>query len=258
MANKTRKKAMGVGTFGASSLIDKMKWDRTPGDRMPSANRRVNDAYGGLEGMLLPYDELVRLGRVKPGQDYYGLQGNESRAGRLIEGYQDTLAAADPIFGSYRQAVQSGMEGVARGDIPDDFRRTLTEDIRKAQAGRGILDSDVAAIEEAVRLSGGREAVRAQRLAEADRYFSGVTQGALGAFMPTLGTYLNADAESRAFNQQRANNAQAETWRRIGLGTDIAGSIISGGLYANRTSAMTGTSGSGALPADFNTPVFNK
>jgi len=187
------------------------------------------NAYNTFENLTMSYDDLVALGRIKAGQDYYGLQGGESRLGRLVEGYQDTLSASDPIFAAYRQQVSGGLAGIENGGIPDDFRRTITENLRASQAQRGIIDSNVGAIEEAVRLAGGTEAIRQQRLAEAQNYFNGVTRGAIGAFMPDLSMFLGAQAQTSAFNQARGQAGNEMLMNQWGLGLDTAGGLIGAG-----------------------------
>lgn len=202
-----------------------LKNDRTPGHQMGGAAGRINKAYTFAENSLLSYDDLVGLGRIKAGSDYYGLKGGESRVGRLVEGYQDTLAGSDPIFAAYRQQVTEGMQGLENGGIPSDLRRSITEGLRDSQARRGILDSNTAAVEEVVRLMGGQEAVRAQRLNEANNYFNSVTSGALAAFMPSLQGYLGTQYQSDAFNQARKQAGMDTLLKQWDQGLDVAGTI---------------------------------
>lgn len=214
--------------FSPLSGFGLIKNDRTPGNRMGSAGSRINSAYNTFEGLTMSYDDLVGLGRIKAGSDYYGLKGDETRLGRMVENYQDSLATSDPIFAAYRQQVTSGMEGLENGGIPNDLRRSITEGLRASQASRGLLDSSTSAVEEVVRLMGGQEAVRSQRLAEANNYFNNVTRGAIGAFMPDLAGFLGTQYQTDAFNQARSQAGNDMLMGQWGMGMDLAGSIAGG------------------------------
>lgn len=237
-----KRAALGGATFGLSEVARGIKNDRTPGDRA-NANQWMSDAYRSIESYLLPYDQLVATGRVQPGQNEYGLRGNESRFSRALSAYEDQLAASNPIFGQYRDTVQSGLAGIENGGIPDDMRRSITEGLRDTQARRGILDSNVGAVEEVVRLMGGSEAVRAQRLSQAQDYFSGVTAGGINALMPSLGLNLGLQQNAYGSNQQRSQNAYGNLMQQWGLGLDTAGGLIGiGAGFAKPGGATGGTS----------------
>lgn len=178
----------------------------------------IGNDFGMEENLLLPYDQLVEMGRVAPNQPYYAQHGGESRLSRGIAGYEESLATSDPIFASYRKTVQSGLEGLDSG-IPDDLRRSITEGLRSSQASRGILDSNTAAIEEVVRLMGGQEQVRAQRLGEANNYFNSVTQGALNSLLPNINTLYGGELE-------RSKATQSGRLGAVGLGTGVASSTL--------------------------------
>jgi hypothetical protein len=172
-----------------------------------SANRRSKNALGRdnistdllqYENLFLPYDQLVSMGRLAPGTNgFQGIAGNQSRLGRDISGFENTLASSDPVFGQYQQLEQNALKGLnAGGDgLPDDFRRTLTEDVRSSQAARGLVDSDTSAIQESARLIGGSEQIRSSRLNEVQGYLSGVTNQALGYLLPNMSTLYQGELQ---------------------------------------------------------------
>lgn len=147
-----------------------------------------------MENLFLPYDQLVEMGRLKPGakggvgKGFAGLSGNQSRIGRDITGFESMLAESDPVFAQYQKVMQGSLAGMAEGGdgLPADFRRTLTEDVRSSQAARGLVESDTSAVEEAARLMGGSEQIRSRRLSEATDYLSGVQKYALGFMLPNM------------------------------------------------------------------------
>jgi hypothetical protein len=151
-------------------------------------------------------EHLFNFGSGRPGvgmtpyrrtAGYEGLSGNQSRLGRDIQGFEGTLASGDPVFAQYQQLEQSALAGLnAGGDgLPDDFRRTLTEDVRSSQASRGLVDSDTSAIQEAARLMGGSEQIRSSRLNEVQNYLSGVTNQALGYLLPNMNTAYQGELQ---------------------------------------------------------------
>lgn len=220
-------------------LLKNAKFTHSSGDRAKTAEDRISSGYNNAELYLLPYDELVKLGRINPGNNPYNLGAGESRLSRLVSGYEDSLAKADPIFAQYRDATRKGLEGIQNGGIPDDLRRSITEGLRSSQASRGILDSNTAAIEEVVRLMGGSEAVRGQRLQAASDYFRQVTGGAAASFMPDLSTYLGTESNSNSYNLQRWGAGQQQfQWgvnQGINVGSDIIGAIAAGGIGGGGT-----------------------
>ncbi len=215
----------GYGLSGAKN-------DHSMGRRLKGPSKRINDAYGFAEDSMLSYDDLVSLGRIKPGQDYYGLKGGESRVSRLVEAYQDSLSASDPVFAKYRQLTQERLEGLESG-IPNDLRRSITESLRDTQARRGIIDSNVGALEEAVRLMGGQEAITAQRLAEASAYFNQVTMPAFGQFMPGLDRFLGTEYQTNLYNMNREVAGAGIQNDRIGMGLDVVGTIAGAAIGAS-------------------------
>lgn len=248
---------------GKAKSLNPKNWtnDRTPGNRA-NANQMLDSSFTTAENYFLPYEELVRLGRLQPGQNPQNLLPGQSRFGRAISTYEDQLAAADPAFARYRQTIQHGLDGIENGGIPDDLRRTITENLRSSQAQRGIIDSNVGAIEEAVRLAGGSEMVRAQRLAEQRAYFGDVTQGAIQSFLPTLGMNLGLQTNAQQFNQQRsqAGNAMLASQWGMGLnfGSDVIGAIAAGSIASGggKPATPSGTAGTPTRPADYGTPQF--
>jgi hypothetical protein len=162
------------------------------------AGDNVSKDLLGEENLFLPYDQLVQMGRVAPGTNgFQGLSGSQSRIGRDIQGFEGSLASGDPVFAQYQKLEQNALAGLnAGGDgLPDDFRRTLTEDVRSSQASRGLVDSDTSAIQEAARLMGGSEQIRSSRLQEVQGYLSGVTNQALGYLLPNMSTLYGGELQ---------------------------------------------------------------
>lgn len=181
---------------GAKSLRD-------PGGRpAPKISQQYGEVLRGLENVFLPYEELVAQGRIKNGRNDYNLLPGQSRFGKDLSAFIGQMEGADPILASYRQTVMSGLEDMQDG-LPADFRRSLTEEVRSSQAARGIIDSDTAAIEEASRLMGGSEFIRATRLAEVQNYLSGVTSIGVNALMPSIGQMLQGSQAVYDSRQQR-------------------------------------------------------
>lgn len=198
-------------------------------------------AYRELENSMLSYNELVNMGRIKEGQRYAGLSGDQSRFSRALGGYQDALAASNPAFAKYRALMEQGMAGLETGGIPNDFRRSITENIRQAQASRGILDSDTAAIEEAVRLMGGQEAIRGQRINEINQYFGNILGPGINASMPSLGMELGIQNQNNQMDMQNYQN-------KIGIFSDIAGgAIMAGGMAMGGPAAPMMMAGAGMM-----------
>ena len=197
--------------------------NRTKGAADNALRGGAGNQFRFLENLLLPYEDLLAMGRLEGNKDYRGMQPGETRLGRAIEGYTDTLASSDPIFAQYQQTVLGGLEGIENGGIPNDLRRSITESLRSSQASRGILDSNTAAIEEVVRLMGGSEMVRSQRLAEAQNYFGQVTAGALQSLLPGIGTLYTGELQR---SMQGAQNALGAAQVGAGITTGIAQSII--------------------------------
>jgi len=256
MGGKAKRVGLAGVTGGGSEVwrgLKNAKFSHSPTNRAGTPENRINAGFNNAELYLLPYDQLVSMGRIAPGTNPNGLQGGESRFSRIVSGYENSLAAADPIFQQYRDATRQGLEGIQNGGIPDDLRRTITEGLRSSQASRGILDSPTAAVEEVVRLMGGSEAVRSQRLAAASDYFRQVTGGAAASFLPDLSTYLGTESNSNAFNLQRGMAGQQQfQWgvnQGINVGSDIIGAIAAGSMGGGGM----GTAGA-APPAPGRTP----
>ena len=239
MGNKAGGAIAAYGGGVGGWLLKGAKNDRTSGKRA-NASQFFADAYQNTENYLLPYDELVRLGRVKNGVNTYGLAPNESRFSHALSQYQDALESSDPLIGKYSKVVNDGLQGIENGGIPDDMRRSITESLRSTQAQRGILDSNVGAIEEVVRLMGGSEAVRSQRLNEARAYFNDITGPAISALAPTLPMNLQLQTGAYAANQQRSQAADAMLTKQWGQGLSFASDVIgavAGGAAAGKGAA---------------------
>lgn len=193
--------------------------------KTPKIEGLHNNALASLEGGFLTYEDLVGLGRIKPGKNKYGLKPGESRYGRDIGALLSAFGEADPTLAAYRKAVMQGIEGLDGPEgLPSDYKRTLLEDLRTSQASRGIIDSDTSAIEEAVRLSGGREAIRAQRLGEVQNYLAGVFNPAVGTVIPSIGQMLQGQMGSYGLNLQRDQTQLGYRIEQQKMATDFAGS----------------------------------
>jgi len=241
--------------MGGRKSINKFKRSVDPGGILlkeksrrghaPTASELLAQQQLEFENFLLPYDELVRLGRIDVGQSplggiggmmtnsssgldpsspYYGLRGNESRLSRGISAYEESLASSDPAFAAYRDSIRTQARSLSEGGIPDDFRRTLTEELRSSQAARGTLEGGTPGLEEAIRLMGGQEAIRTSRLNEVTNYLSGIQGGALGALLPNAGQYLNLgsnqsglQAQMDQFRTEREDAQADDTRKTIGM-----------------------------------------
>lgn len=191
------------------------------GKPTPKVGQQYGEVLRSLENVFLPYEELVAQGRIKNGRNDYNLLPGQSRFGKDLSAFIGQMEGADPILASYRQTVVSGIEDM-QGGLPADFRRSLTEEVRSSQASRGIIDSDTAAIEEASRLMGGSEYIRATRLAEVQNYLSGVTSIGVNALMPNIGQMLQGSAQAYDSRQQRRASIDS-IWSNYGMqGIDAA------------------------------------
>ena len=150
----------------------------------------------------------MATGRIKAGKRLRsGITGSQSGISQLLGGYEQSLFNADPTLKQYASIVQGGLEGITGGGgIPNDLRRSITEELRASQASRGILDSNVAATEEVVRLMGGEEQVRAQRLAQAQDYFRSIIGPGLSAIIPNMGDLLSGGLATSKLNLQRGED----------------------------------------------------
>lgn len=170
-------------------------------------------AFGQAENILLSYDDLVASGRIADGSKYYGISGGESRLSQALGAYEQSLVAGSDVFRGYRDLVSSGLN--ATSGIPDDLRRSITEELRQAQASRGIVDSNVAATEEVVRLMGGQEAVRAQRLAQAQEYFGSVLGSGIQRLAPDVNSIYASELQ-RSIERARGRREAAIGGGQVG------------------------------------------
>lgn len=211
------------------------------GGRTPPISRQYSDMLYGLEKQFLPYEELVAQGRL--GRNKFNLKPGESRFSKDLSGFIGSLEAADPILASYRSVVESGLEGLEDG-LPADFRRTLTQEVRASQASRGIIDSDMAAIEESARLIGGSELIRATRLQEAQNYLSGVTNLGVAALVPGAAQMLQGSVDSWGQRTAYSSGKNQMYGSLFGAGAGLALGGLTGGmssLTSPATAAATST-----------------
>lgn len=168
----------------------------------PAQRRSQNTLRGGqlpqdvqqLENLFLTYDQLVKMGRVNPtsASQFNGLSGDQSVMGRLLQSYQGAVAGADPVAAAYGKTVASGLN-LGESGLPADVEQQITRNVRGGLASRGLLDSSIGAIQEAGALAGGAEAIRSQRLGQAQQYFSTVTQNAINTLFPNLSTIYSGE-----------------------------------------------------------------
>lgn len=164
------------------------------------------------------------------------------------------------------QATTLGLDELVRGELPGDVQRSLLEDVRGAQAARGVVASPGAAIEEAARLAGGREAFRASRLGQAGAFLTqsqnlaapgigfanvpGVPQlSPPQQFLPTPGAVFSGGIQLSDLSQRAAlANAQLDFQRMQAYG-QLAGTALgfgalgfgSGGGFAQAGAALLGS-----------------
>lgn len=134
--------------------------------------------------------------------------------------------------------AQSGLQGVARGDLPDDVQARLLESARAGGAARGILGSEAGIVAEAANLAGGAERFRQSRIAQAQSILGGVAQTS----QPGLGL-LNVPGQRQfrslaptsfeslgglfgAFSRPSLTEEQLKTQEKIGA-TNAASNVIS-------------------------------
>jgi hypothetical protein len=199
-------------------------------DSTPDAYTQMQLGANTIDSLTMSYEDLQRLGRINPAfaAGYAGLAPGESRFGRQVSNYEKSLASADPAFAAYQKSITSGLEGLDSG-IPEDLRRSITENLRSEQSSRGIdLTSNTAAIAEVTRLMGGEQAIRSQRLSEASNYFNQVTAGAANLYAPSINNYLQASLGGAGLNNQRAGIGQEKHAGDQGVGSDIVGGIVGG------------------------------
>ena len=169
-------------------------------------------------------DRALRQGQL--GESFQKIQqllqpynGGPSQLAIGLSGYEKSLEDADPVFAAYKKTIMEGLNTDENG-LPADFARQLTETTRGAQAARGVLESDTSAIQEAVALMGGREAVRARRLGDVKEYLGGVLGGGLEALMPTIKDIYGGELQ-RAIETAKGRRESAA------IGAGIYGSTAS-------------------------------
>lgn len=176
---------------------------------------QLGQTFGEIENLTQSYDDLVRTGIIPAGSYYHGLSGGESRLGRAMGDYQETLGQ-DPVFAKYRDATLSRLQGIDSG-IPNDLRRSITEELRQSQAQRGIIDSNVGATEEVVRLMGGQESLTNARLDRANQYFRDVTSQAMNALLPNINTLYGGELQ-RSIERSKGARESAQTGSQFTTG----------------------------------------
>jgi hypothetical protein len=199
-------------------------------DRTPNGYTQLHQGYNAIDSLIMSYEDLQNNGLITPriAAGYAGLEPGQSRFGRAVQSYEQSLASADPAFAEYQRTITSGLKGLDSG-LPDDVKRSITESLRSAESGRGIdLTSNSAAISEVARLFGGEQAIRSQRLGEASNYFNQVTNQAAQLFTPSLNNYLQASLGSAGLNLQRAEIGQQKHAADQQVGSDVIGGLLGG------------------------------
>ena len=153
--------------------------------RRSPAEKRLENVFSAFEQLLGPVgaDGTSRAGALlgQVSREELGLMEELApRFQELQQELQERAIEADPLAAASRQlaltgvgAIQAGLEGLGEDGLPDDIRRTITEEVRASGAARGLLRSPASALEEVSRLMGGREAIRASRLDQARAFLTG-------------------------------------------------------------------------------------
>lgn len=250
--------------------------------RSEESGSRQNLAQEDLNNLLLSFQNAFQGGGQGQGLGYESIApilGTElqlqQQFGARFQEQQQAAIQRDPILSRLSQTAQRGLDsilsGIASGNnLPSDVRQNLLQEIRGSQAARGVLESPRAGLEEAVRLSGGREAFRAARLAQAAPFISaGLNLGSqgrdfsvLGQFAPGPSEMLQGNLQSRnlAFQSASMNanlGAQADAARGqlIGTGIGLAGTVATGGLLGGVGGAGFGAGAMGGLGQFFGFPA---
>lgn len=229
----------------------------TPRVRAEGQGQRQNLAQEDLFNFLNSVIQNFGAGGTGPGTKAAKrllrseLELSRKFGGALAE-QQRELIAQDPILSRLSQGAQKGLDRIfgglgTAGRLPGDIRSNLTSEIRGSLASRGILESPSGALEEAVRLAGGREAFRAQRIAQAAPFISaGLNLGQqprnfspLGQFAPSASGLFQGQLQSRqisagvaAQNAQLKAQGQQGLGQLLGAGLGAAATIFSGGAAA--------------------------
>lgn len=178
---------------------------------------------------------------------------------------QQGLIANDPILSRLSKGAQQGLDKIfgglgTAGRLPDDLRQNFTQEIRRSFASRGIMDSPNAALGEAVRLAGGREAFRAQRIAQAAPFISaGLSLGSAPArsfnpfqsFLPGPEALFGGQLQSRGIaagvagqNAQLRAQSQAATGQLLGSVIGAGATLGAAALFPPAAAGVAGAAGS--------------
>jgi len=210
----------------------------------PTATRRTKGAanagldtgqYGTdlsmMENLFLPYDELVRMGRIAPGEhggNMAGLSGNQSVFGRDLSSFESDIAASDPVYGAMQREMAGNLNFDENG-LPADVSRGITQGVRSSSSARGLLDSGTAGLEEVAALMGGRENLRSNRLAQVSNWLSSTTSGYIDKLFPGMSTIYQGELQ-RALGRGNAAIGAANVGASLasgGSGAGYAGAIAS-------------------------------
>jgi hypothetical protein len=177
------------------------------------SDTRLNQGQYGtdlsmMENLFLPYDELVRMGRIAPGEqsgNMAGLSGNQSVFGRDLSSFESDIAASDPVYGAMQREMANNLNFDENG-LPTDVSRGILQGVRGSSSARGLLDSGTAGLEEVAALMGGRENLRNNRIAQVSNWLSNTTSGYIDKLFPGMSTIYQGELQ-RALG--RAGNAVA-------------------------------------------------
>lgn len=176
-----------VATFGATRKDSHRNRNSPDNNNFQKQRKRFRRAFAGLQEILQSglANELIQdvLGQELETLGKFGPQFIRQEA-RLRE----QAIESDPVLREQRAAAldalgiaRSQLEDLEGGGLPADVERSILERTRTAFAARGLEASPVGATGEAVRLLGGEEAIRNQRLNSALGILSG---GGFGTAAP--------------------------------------------------------------------------
>jgi len=201
-----------AGLVGAGLGPETTRRSRSASDKALSTGQYGTD-LSMMENLFLPYDELVRMGRIAPGEhsgNMAGLSGNQSVFGRDLSSFENDIAASDPVYGAMQREMMGNLNFDENG-LPADVSRGITQGVRASSSARGLLDSGTAGLEEVAALMGGRENLRSNRLAQVSNWLSSTTSGYIDKLFPGMSTIY-----------------QGELQRALGKGNAVIGSVNAG------------------------------
>jgi hypothetical protein len=218
-------------------------------DNFAKQQKRFRRAFAGFQE-IMGSGMAGDLIRDVMGQELDLLQSLGPEFIREQSRLRDLAFESDPVMREQRLAALDAL-GVARGQLADleagglpaDLERSILERTRTSQAARGIHGSPVGATAEAVRLLGGEEQLRSQRLGQAMGILSGGGFGTAapapgmgpgptrflpgGDLMPGLQQNVMASRQQHEAQLQQGFQNRFNMWQQ-GIGTAISGAGMVG------------------------------